>query len=257
MTAGSGGPLRVAVESSGSVGSVAVAAGGDVLGRVFLGERGAHAGTLVPALEEVLEEGGVRREAIEGVVVGGGPGSFTGVRVAAATAKGLAHALSVPLWPVSSLAAAAATDLALPPEVGAWNVPRDFAASTATSAAAPGRGVPRYVLFDARGDRVYAACFRFAPRFEVLVRPSATTVAEVLAGPLPDGACFMGDGALRHAGRIQDLGLPVLPAPAGVATADGLVWIVAAEGGPGPVNDPWRWEPDYLRASGAERARGR
>jgi hypothetical protein len=61
--------------------------------------------------------------------------------------------------------------------------------------------------------------------------------------------------ALRHRETILARGGVVRPAPAGVPTADGLVRVLALRRGQQPVADPWRWEPDYLRASGAERAR--
>lgn len=218
----------LALETSGALGSVAVAKGADVLGRVLLESRREHAARLVPAVERTLEEAGVDLDELDGVAVGEGPGSFTGVRVAAATAKGLVRALDVPLWAVSSLAAAAAHEAGEGPSV-------------------------RYVLFDARGDRVYGGCYGLGSRgLETLVPPHAGTLRDVLASDVPPGAVFVGGGARRHRHAIQGAGFAVGPETAGVPSADGVLAVLEALGGKPPVEDPETWEPRYLRDSAAE-----
>lgn len=62
---------------------------------------------LIPQIEELIAGNGIARTDIACVVCGRGPGSFTGVRICMATAKGIASALGVPLWGVSSLDAVA------------------------------------------------------------------------------------------------------------------------------------------------------
>jgi len=244
----SGGVL-VALDTSGPVGSVAIARSGRVVARTFLTSERGHAAALVPAIERSLHEAEVRRSDIGGVIVGAGPGSFTGVRVAAATAKGLAHGLGIPLWAPSSLDAAAVSDLVLPPGEGPWDPSSEWIPDSTAS------DPVRYVLFDARGDRVYAACYRVLPDgLEVLRAPCATHLADLLVEPRPEGARFAGTGAIRHRARIAREGDLVLPFPAGMPTADGLVHVVSTFGGGGPVEDPWGWEPEYLRPSSAERA---
>ena len=111
----------------------------DILARTALLEDEEHASLLIPRIEALLEELGATVGDLAGLVVGAGPGSFTGLRVGAATAKGMVRALGIPLWAFSSLAGAAAS------------VDGD-----------PLR--PRCVLFDARGDRVYAASYRIRRR---------------------------------------------------------------------------------------------
>lgn len=220
----------LALDTSGTAGYVAVAQGPDVLARVRLEQRGQHASHLVPAVDEVMEEGGVDLEEVSGIVVGEGPGSFTGVRVAAATAKGLARALEVPLWGVSSLAAGALADL------GASDV------------------AVRYVLFDARGHRVYAACYRLGDAgLETLLPPHATDVVAVVGDTVPRGAVFAGDGARRHHGILEAAGHRVADTPLGEPTADALVRFLALHPGTPPVDGLDTWEPRYVKASSAER----
>jgi tRNA threonylcarbamoyl adenosine modification protein YeaZ len=61
-----------------------------------------HGETLLPSIGRFLGEQNIRRSRLTGIVVGSGPGGFTGLRVGMATAKGLAHGLGVPLVGVST-----------------------------------------------------------------------------------------------------------------------------------------------------------
>lgn len=62
---------------------------------------------LLPEIEKLLEKTKVKREQISSVCVGRGPGSFTGVRIALATAKGIATALELPIIGINTLEAVA------------------------------------------------------------------------------------------------------------------------------------------------------
>jgi tRNA threonylcarbamoyladenosine biosynthesis protein TsaB len=252
------GGLVLAMDTAGPEGSVALArsamspgwgSGGELeqpsvpspvpwetLAERILRPEDEHASLLVPSIMALLEEASAHRGWLSGIVVGAGPGSFTGVRVGAATAKGMAWALGIPLWAFSSLAAAAA-DLHGKP--------------------LPGESVQdqvRCVLFDARGDRLYAAAYGFGRGYpETLLEPRATSVGEALDGLIPPGALLLGDGAQRHRARFEEVGHRVLPYPAGRPTARGLLHLLALDPGRRPLDDPGRWEPCYLRESGAER----
>jgi tRNA threonylcarbamoyl adenosine modification protein YeaZ len=76
-----------------------------------------HGETLLPSIGRFLGEQNIRRSRLTGIVVGTGPGAFTGLRVGMATAKGLAHGLGIPLVGVSTaealLAAAGVDDAVL------------------------------------------------------------------------------------------------------------------------------------------------
>jgi len=67
-----------------------------------------HSRLLQPALAQVLEHAGIRPQDLTGIGVGVGPGSYTGVRLAVSTAKAMAFALGIPVYPLSTLAAMAA-----------------------------------------------------------------------------------------------------------------------------------------------------
>jgi tRNA threonylcarbamoyladenosine biosynthesis protein TsaB len=216
--------MLVAIETATDVGSVAVGTGRELAGEVVIGLRSRHAESLLPALDFLLTAVGLRRADLQGVVVGAGPGSFTGVRVAAATARGLARGLEVPLYAYSSLAALALdvtdADLVCP-------------------------------LFDARRGQVYAACYQREAAGGALtpvLEPAALDVAELLQRLGGRSPVFIGDGAIHYAGLLG-IEPPFLRLPRAAA----LLRLAAADPAAGLVHDMAGWEPSYLRASGAER----
>jgi tRNA threonylcarbamoyladenosine biosynthesis protein TsaB len=253
------GGLILAMDTAAREGSAALAAtvGGEehrleVLARVTLRKEEEHASLLIPRINTLMEEIGADREEISGVVVGAGPGSFTGVRVGASTAKGFARALDLPLWAFSSLAAAAVEDGSTRGLGGhsAWSLSDSDGVLTSDFETLR----PRGVLFDARGDRVYAGAYALGDDgLETLLPPQAATLSEVLDGLFPESSLLLGDGALRHRAILESAGYSVLPPPFGHPTADGLIRLLSLNPETPPLEDPGRWEPEYLRASGAER----
>lgn len=250
----------LAIEVSSRVGSVALGGDGAIMASAVLTDASAHASSLVSAIARVLGEAGVERHELHGILVGRGPGSFTGVRVGAATARGLAAALGIPIWAISSLAAAAVSDWASVPRRGMQVGTVGPDGPSAAAAWSGDRRQPRYVLFDARQDRLYAACYRVSgDSLEVLREPHATTVGAVLESELPEGVTFAGSGAQAHRDRLVSAGFEVLAPPLGTPSAGGLMRLQAMEPRVLPEPKGSRWEPDYLRGSwtAPEGGRGR
>lgn len=101
----------IAIESSTERCSVALRCGDDYQQRI--GDRPReHTEQILSMMESLLAEAGLRRQQIDQVAFGQGPGSFTGVRVACSVAQGLGYALNIPVLPVSSLAALAQSAIA-------------------------------------------------------------------------------------------------------------------------------------------------
>jgi tRNA threonylcarbamoyladenosine biosynthesis protein TsaB len=222
----------LALDTSTPMGSVAVGTPGALLAEVSLSVRAGHSSALLPAIDFAMGAAGVDRSALGGIVVGGGPGSFTGLRIAAATAKGIAHALRIPLLSYSGLLATAAQ---------AW--------------ASPG---PVCALFDARGRDVFAACYEFGedPGGGVVetLPPTVLTLDDVVARYAERPPLFTGDGAIRHAEElVGQTGGRIAPAVFAVPRAACLLWLAGRAPALGRVADAGSWEPEYLRASGAER----
>jgi tRNA threonylcarbamoyladenosine biosynthesis protein TsaB len=96
--------ITLVLEASTYAGSVALLDGARLLGERSVAMRGREHEALMPAVAELMTEFGVGADAIDRVVCGAGPGSFTSLRIAGAIAKGIALAAVCPLVPVSSLA---------------------------------------------------------------------------------------------------------------------------------------------------------
>lgn len=222
-----GGPLRLALESSTRLGGVALGAGDRLLAESLLSVRASHSETVLPEVERLLDRCGVAPRALDEVVVGAGPGSFTGVRIAASLAKGLRAAAGCPLRAFSSLAAVAA-----------------------------GTGLSERVcvLLAARGEELYAAAWPEGPGPEPDLGPVVAGLDEVL-GRLGGAAgwSFVGSAALTHRERLEEAGGRVLASLHAAPRPAALLWLAHAFPGAGAVADPATWEPDYVRASGAER----
>ena len=95
--------LTLAFDTATDVATVALLRDGEVLG-----ERVSRAVRVLEDAEELLREAEVERDDVEGIVVGTGPGSYTGLRMGLVTARALAIALQVPVAGVSTLDALAA-----------------------------------------------------------------------------------------------------------------------------------------------------
>lgn len=222
--------MYLAIETSTPTGSVAVGTGAIVLAEVVLSADTKHAEALLPAVDFALRTAGVDRHELTRIVVGGGPGSFTGLRIAAATAKALAAVLNLPLYAYSGLAALAA-----------------------------GSGIADRVvcaLFDARRGEVYAASYRFRDhgKIETLLEPAPRTIQDVLALIEVGETTFVGDGAHANAAAIRAANGVIAPESVGAPRAAALLWLSDRDAA-GLVPDRANWEPLYLRESGAERMR--
>jgi tRNA threonylcarbamoyladenosine biosynthesis protein TsaB len=223
------GPL-LAIDSSTRAAHAAVCVEGRILATESVAAGASASAALLPAIDRVVRAAGLVPDALAGVIVGGGPGSFTGLRIAAATAKGIAAALGIPLHAHSGLLALAAAH-------------RDEAEVVCS-------------LFDARNREVFAGCWSFAEgideRLAVQVLP-VDVLAERLAGT---GPRFTGDGARLHREVLEAAFGPDCVAEAGRNPAEGLCWLTRAVPGGGRVGEAGTWEPDYLRAAGVERSAG-
>jgi tRNA threonylcarbamoyladenosine biosynthesis protein TsaB len=188
-TAPAAGPL-LALDTSGTTARVALLSSDGVRlgGGERTGER--HSAYLLPLCQSILADAGVRVAELGGIACGRGPGSFTGLRVGLAVAKGLALPFDLPLHLVSSLEALA-TDLA------------------EASDPPPALLVP---VIDAGKGEVYVQVFSAAPGasgavLQTIEAEGRLTPAALLdrlqAMPAAAGCLLGGTGVDRHAAAFQ------------------------------------------------------
>lgn len=133
-----------------------------------------HAAQVMPFVNEVLEQRGVRLAEIEAVAISGGPGSYTGLRVATSTAKGLCYAWNVPLLAIGSL------------EVLTYGMQHATADHSAGNLWCP--------LIDARRMDVFMALYD--DQLQPLVTPRVSTLSEAFLEAFKDRPVhFFGTGA--------------------------------------------------------------
>lgn len=176
------------LDTSAPAACVGVVVAGDVRADVVLRETRRHAEEIPSAIDEALRQAGVAPRAITRVVVGQGPGSFVGVRVALAIAKGIATARRVPLHGVSSLVALA----------GQEGVPE-------------GRGL---ALLDARRGELYCQAVERQGEIVVARGPARALAPESVAAEVPGLAFVVGHGIelLSHVHAGATGAVPAIPA---------------------------------------------
>jgi tRNA threonylcarbamoyladenosine biosynthesis protein TsaB len=162
----------LALDTATELCSAALWLDGALIAREASRERG-HSELILPMIESLLAEAGVDLARLDAIAFGRGPGAFTGVRLAAGIAQGLAFAVQLPLLPISDLRALAAQALAL-------------------------AGAPRRALIcqDARMDEVYWGCFeRSGDALCVLAAEAVAAPGQVALPPRWHGTQVLGAGS--------------------------------------------------------------
>ncbi len=225
MSGWSPGPgVALGLELSAGAGSVAGRRGDKLVVRALASQR-AHAADLVAQIADALRELAARPQDLEAIVVGLGPGSFTGLRVAAAAALGLARGAGAVLRGVASVEALARAHLR-PGECGG-------------------------VLLDARAQEFYVALYeRSAEGLIVRAAPRVARAAELASHLAPARVLIADDDVVRAAGLDPTaFERCVAPTPSASLTLElGLEEL--ARHGP---HEPSAIEPLYLRAFAATR----
>ncbi|MCR5727496.1 MAG: tRNA (adenosine(37)-N6)-threonylcarbamoyltransferase complex dimerization subunit type 1 TsaB [Lachnospiraceae bacterium] len=97
----------LAIDSSGLTASVAIQTDGKLAAEYTINNKKTHSQTLLPMIDEIMKQEGMSPKDIDCIAISAGPGSFTGLRIGSATAKGLGLALEKPIAEISTLKALA------------------------------------------------------------------------------------------------------------------------------------------------------
>jgi tRNA threonylcarbamoyladenosine biosynthesis protein TsaB len=245
VSGGAAGPAVLGIDTATSSTAVAIALGSapavELRDDPPAGAHPGHATRLLGLAQQLLDGAGADWGRIERLAVGLGPGTFTGLRVGIATARGLAQSRSLPLVGVSSLAALAAPALA----------------------AAPPRAPGVLAVIDARRGEVFAAAYaQLGDGSPSELSAPRALAPEAIASALPEDAgaaagagtwLAVGDGAVRYRAELERAGVHV-PAdadPLHRVTAGAICSLGRSSAAAGDVNGVL---PDYRRLPDAELA---
>ena len=212
-------PCILAIETSAHIGAVALLRGqrcDELLAAESVRDDQKLSAWVLPAIGRVLGASGLTAQAIDALAFGAGPGSFTGVRTACATAQSLAYAWQRPLVTVDSLEALAETSLAS----------------------------SICVVLDARMREVFSASFVRQDDGE-LQRLTATTVSAPDTVFVDRGAELIGSGA--HLLSASHAAALAATARAENHWAHGIARVAARKLARGETTDPMHAEPIYIR----------
>ena len=159
------------IDSSGLVASVAVVEDDVMLAEYTVNYKKTHSQTLLPMLKEIADMISLDLASVDAIAVAAGPGSFTGLRIGSATAKGLGLALDKPIISVPTV------------DGLAYNL----------------YGTEKRIcpLMDARRNQVYTGIYEFqGDRLQVIEPQMAVAVSEIVSKINEDGreVVFLGDG---------------------------------------------------------------
>lgn len=227
------------IESSSLVASVALVTDDILTAEYTVDFKKTHSQTLLPMLDEIVRLLELDLSTIDAIAVAGGPGSFTGLRIGAATAKGLGLALKKPLIHVPTVDAMA---------YNMWG--------------ASGLICP---IMDARRSQVYTGLYRLEQDMEILMEQCPMDMGELIAllNERGERVIFLGDGVPVYRKRIEEeLTAPYAFAPAQMnrqrASCVAALGMEALKGCAYPgvrVVEAGEFVPDYLRKPQAERQR--
>jgi tRNA threonylcarbamoyladenosine biosynthesis protein TsaB len=225
----------LALDSSGLVASVAVVEEEYTIAEYTVNYKKTHSQTLLPMLDEVVKMTELDLGSIDAIAISGGPGSFTGLRIGSATAKGLGLALQKPLIHVPTL------------EGLAYNL-----------CGTPGIICP---IMDARRNQVYTGVYSFEKEDLQIVEPQMAVGIDELAEKLNargEAVTFLGDGVPVQREYLKEhLTVPYRFAPAHMnrqrAASVGMLGVKYYKAG--KIETAMEHQPDYLRVSQAERER--
>ncbi len=224
----------LALDTSGLVASVAFADDNVILSEYTTNFKKTHSVTLMPMIQDMCRMLDMDVETIDCIGVSGGPGSFTGLRIGSATAKGLAHAWNIPIASVPTL------------EVLANNIDHTECLICP--------------MLDARRGQVYSAIYEYkeneiVPLTEMMAIELPPLIA--LLRDFQKKVIFLGDGVKPNLEKIQELmedASYIMAAPQNnIQRAATLATLALRYAKAGKVQTYLDHVPIYLRKSQAER----
>ena len=224
----------LALDSSGLVATVAILEDEQTIAEYTVNYKKTHSQTLLPMLDEIVKMTEFDLSTVDAIAVAGGPGSFTGLRIGSATAKGLGLALDKPLIHIPTVDGMAYQLF--------------------------GNGGLICPIMDARRNQVYTGIYRFEKDFEIVEEQMAISVQELIEklNAYGEKVTFLGDGVPVYKAQLEE-GLRVegsyAPAHMNRQSAAAVGALAMKYFIEGKMESAREHQPDYLRLSQAERER--
>lgn len=223
----------LAIDSSSIVATVAIIDNDTIVAQYTINHKKTHSQTLLPMIDEIVKMSELDLSDIDAIAVSGGPGSFTGLRIGSATAKGLGLALKKPLIHIPTM------------DGLAYNM----------------CGTAKYVcpMMDARRNQVYTGLYHFENQKLVCDIPQCQSdINELIEkiNKLGKAVVFLGDGAKVYEDVIKKntkVDLEFAPPHLSMQNASAFAALAVTYYNEGKLETAMEHEPDYLRKSQAER----
>lgn len=223
----------LAIDSSSVVATVAITDEEKIIAEYSVNHKKTHSQTLLPMIDEIVKMAEINIDELDAIAVSGGPGSFTGLRIGSATAKGIAFAIKKPIIHIPTI------------DGLAYNM----------------CGTNRIVcpIMDARRNQVYTGLYRFEnDEFITIEAQSQKDIMDVIksVNEIGKSVVFLGDGTSIYKEIITkniNVDCQFAPIHMNMQRASSVATLAVKYYNEGKVIESSEHKPDYLRKSQAER----
>lgn len=220
----------LAIDSSSVAGSVALLEDGEIKSEYITLDKRTHSETLLPLIDKLKGDAGLDLSSLDAIAITGGPGSYTGLRIGGATAKGLGLALDKPIVNVPTM------------EALAYNV--------------VGSDVLVCPMMDARKNRVFTGLYKFDGEKIVTIKDQCVLTIDELVDAIDEEVIFLGDGVDAYHDLLDEkmsVAHSFADEDDNHVKASSFAYLAKVYFDEGKVMSADDFAPDYLMLSQAER----
>ncbi|MBP5773293.1 MAG: tRNA (adenosine(37)-N6)-threonylcarbamoyltransferase complex dimerization subunit type 1 TsaB [Eubacterium sp.] len=220
----------LAIDSSSVAGSVCLYEDGEIKAEYITLDKRTHSETLLPLIDKLKSEANLDLSSIDAIAITGGPGSYTGLRIGGATAKGLGLALDKPIINVPTM------------EALAYNV------VGADTLVCP--------MMDARKERVFTGLYKFNDGNVEVIKDQCVLTIDELVDEIDEPVVFLGDGVDAYKEMLDEkvkVEHSFAPDDSNYVKASSFVFLAKKYMDDGKIESARDHKPDYLMLSQAER----
>ena len=211
-------------------GSVALLEDGEIKSEYITLDKRTHSETLLPLIDKLKGDAGLDLSSLDAIAITGGPGSYTGLRIGGATAKGLGLALGKPIVNVPTM------------EALAYNV--------------VGSDILVCPMMDARRERVFTGLYKFDGEKIITIKDQCVLTIDELVDAIDEEVIFLGDGVDAYHDLLDEktsVTYSFADEDDNHVKASSFAYLAKVYFDEGKVMSADDFAPDYLMLSQAER----